>query len=71
MKGMILLTENESNKKYDYTPVFKLNLAGWLMQRGFILHYCKRNERNPQKIVYYFVSGSALDKAIAEYKSIH
>jgi len=59
----------ETSKIYNYTPVFSLNLAGWLMQKGFILHYCKRNDNDKRKIVYYFVSGQALENAISEYLS--
>ncbi len=51
----------------DYTPIFKLDLAGWLMQRKFVLLYCKRNEYNRFKIVYYFRTTESLLNAIAEY----
>ncbi len=58
-------------QKHSYLPIFSLQLAGWLMQRGFILHYCQRNVNNPAYIVYYFVKGEAISKAISEYTSSH
>lgn len=60
-------TETTNKKKFIYTPVFKLHLAGWLMTQGFILIYCKHNEHQRDKIVYYFMSSDKLDNAIKEY----
>ncbi len=58
-----------AEKKFNYTPVFKLHLAGWLMTQGFILIYCKHNEHHRDKIVYYFLSSDKLNNAIKEYSN--
>ena len=60
----------DNPKHYDYTPVFKVHLAGWLMTKGFILIYCKQHEHKHGQIVYYFLSSDKLHDAIEEYKSI-
>ena len=56
-----------TEKKFNYTPVFKLHMAGWLMQKGFILIYCKQHEYKQGQIVYYFLSSDKLNNAIKEY----
>ena len=64
-----MTTTDFSKKKHNYTPVFKLRLAGHLMTLGFVLVYCKHHELHNDKIVYYFLSSPALDKAIREYST--
>lgn len=61
------MTTEFSKKQHNYKPIFKLRLAGYLMTQGFVLIYCKRNEFNNDKIVYYFLSSPALDNAIKEF----
>lgn len=60
-------TNAEQKKQHSYTPVYSLYMAGHLMQRGFVLIYCKRNEFQDDRIVYYFLKSDRLDKAISEY----
>lgn len=68
MKGLIKITNTINYKdKKNYTPVFKLHLAGWLMTQGFVLIYCKQHEYTNGRIVYYFMSSDKLDKAIRQY----
>lgn len=62
------MTTIEFSKK-KYTPIFKLRLAGFLMMQGFVLIYCKHNELHNDKIVYYFLSSPALDRAIKEFSA--
>ena len=57
----------EQKKQHTYTPVYSLYMAGHLMQRGFVPIYCKRNEFQDDRIVYYFLKSNRLDKAITEY----
>lgn len=64
-----MTTTEFSKKKHNYKPIFKLRLAGYLMTQGFVLIYCKRNEFNNDKIVYYFLSSPALDRAIKEFSA--
>ena len=64
-----MTTTDFSKKKHDYTPVFKLKLAGFLMMQGFVLIYCKHHELHNDKIVYYFLSSPELNQAIKEFSA--
>ncbi len=64
------ITKDKDYKdKKNYTPVFKLHLAGWLMTQGFVLIYCKQHEYESGRIVYYFMSSDKLNNAIKQYSN--
>lgn len=50
--------------------VFKMRLAGYLMQRGFVLVDIGTNRNNPNKLVFYFKNSDELHSAIKDYNEI-
>ena len=53
--------------KYRY--IFKQRLAGYLMQRGFVLLRMNTNLDDNYKHVFLFKDSPAISKAIAEYEN--
>ena len=51
------------------TTIFKQQLAGYLMMRGFVLINIRKNEDNSGRNVFYFKDSDELRKAIIEYKT--
>lgn len=50
--------------------IFTQKLAGYLMQRGFVLIDVKPNRNNPHRNDFLFGDSPELQKAIREYTSI-
>ena len=47
--------------------IYSQRLAGYLMQQGFVLEDLGRNDRNPDKRVFFFKDSEELQKAIKAY----
>lgn len=54
------------NNKMNLT-IFKMKLAGYLMQKGFILVDIGVNWNNPDKRVFYFKDSPEIRKAMHDY----
>jgi len=51
-------------------PIFKQKLAGYLMQRGFVLVAMAPNKQKPNLNVFYFRDTPEIEEAINSYLSI-
>lgn len=51
-----------------FYTVFSQFLAGYLMQKGFVLMAISENEKRIGKHVFHFVNSAELQKAIDDYK---
>jgi hypothetical protein len=61
-----LTTENTQTNNIC-APVFNQRLAGWLMQKGFVLMDMRPNEKYESRNVFYFRNSIQLEQAIQEY----
>lgn len=57
--------------KTKYRYIFSLRLAGFLMQRGFILLRMNRNLDDPKKNVFLFKDSQEIESAIQEYQKLY
>ena len=48
-------------------PIYNMRLAGYLMQRGFVLLDMKPNTNAPHKNVFYFTDTAEVKTAISDY----
>lgn len=56
--------------KPKVTTIFKQQLAGYLMMRGFVLINIRKSEDNSGRNVFYFKDSAELQNAICEYKKL-
>ena len=54
--------------KTSTMPIYSMKLAGYLMQKGFVLLSMKPNYKFPERNVFYFTDAEETKKAIDEYK---
>lgn len=54
-----------------FFTVFNMRLAGYLMQRGFVLMDIAENRNGSGRKVFYFKESNALQGAIQEWKKIN
>lgn len=57
--------------KTKYRYIFSLRLAGFLMQRGFVLLRMNRNLDDPTKNVFLFKDSQEIESAIQEYQKLY
>lgn len=57
--------------KIKYRYIFSLRLAGFLMQRGFVLLRMNRNLDDPTKNVFLFKDSKEIESAIQEYQKLY
>lgn len=50
--------------------IFSQKMAGYLMQKGFVLVDIGKNVNQPRKNVFFFNHSVAIDEAMADYKNI-
>jgi hypothetical protein len=55
--------------KYRY--IFSQRLAGYLMQKGFILLRLNKNLDDPTKNVFLFKDSKEIESAIQEYQKLY
>lgn len=59
-----------TKKNMENYTIFKMHLAGYLMQRGFVLVDIGINRYNPDKRVFYFKDSQELQAAIKAYSQM-
>lgn len=59
------MTEQDNRKKAF--PIYKQQLAGYLMMRGFRLMDIQENRDNPRWNVFYFMGSPEIQLAIENY----
>jgi hypothetical protein len=63
-------TKGELNMKKEYI-VFNQKLAGYLMQKGFVLKRMGKSDKKDSKLnIFFFNESDDLLKSIAEYKTL-
>ena len=49
--------------------IYSMQLAGMLMQRGFVLQYLQPNPKFPERNMFIFMNSLEIKKAMEEYNN--
>ena len=63
MRLLIIVIKN----KEQCFPIYNQRLAGFLMQKGFVLMDMKPNQKYTGRNVFYFIDSVALKDSVDEY----